>query len=78
MLQTAQIIPQQATLQVNNSYEKLYSTKSKPDSVLSNTNQLMRQKPQHTIIGTGAVNRRDNVRENWVFAVIESVHLPYV
>lgn len=78
MLQTAQIIPQQATLQMNNSYEKLYSTKSKPDSVLSNTNQLMRQKPPHTIIGTGAVNRRDNVRENWVFAVIESVHLPYV
>lgn len=77
MLQTAQIIPQQATLQVNNSYEKLYSTKSKPDSVLSNTNQLMTQKPQHTI-GTGAVNRRDSVRENWVFAVIESVHLPYV
>lgn len=48
------------------------------DSVLSNTNQLMTQNPQHTIIGTGAFNWRDNVRENWVFAVIESAHLPYV
>lgn len=26
------------------------------DSVLSNTNQSMMQSPQHTIIGTGAVN----------------------
>lgn len=48
------------------------------NSVHSNTNRLMTQNPQHTINGTDAVIRTDNVRENWVFAVTESVHLPYV
>lgn len=61
MLQTVQIISQQATMQVNKgkpdieiqAFTKQKNTRLHRDSVLSNTNQSMTQSPQHTIIGTG-------------------------